>query len=294
MPSFPIGSKVILHNLKKGSQYNGKHGVVKSNPKNGGRQNVLLDYWNEETVAIKPENLKLAPDKAVLSSFPIGCNVMIQVADGSEYNGRRGTVTSNLNDRGRQEVDLQDGKTVAVKPEHLSTKGCRQSKTGRPSKKKERGRQRKAAAAEDDIPMPKAGEELHFRFDPNGGFDGFVAKVKKGDAFAIKLLTVDSSLLQFTGNWSIQSTGILTSVLSYLRRCENESFDRVMASLGGDLDSPSTWVALLLKRGAEESCGTFQIAQKMGPLVRCMCEIQSVLSSGVTNTGRIPLFCLLN
>jgi len=58
--SFPIGSKVILQNLNKGSKYNGKHGVIKSNPDgtNDGRQQVLL-HDDHSIICVKPKNMKL-------------------------------------------------------------------------------------------------------------------------------------------------------------------------------------------------------------------------------------------
>ena len=63
MSSFPIGSKVILQNLIKGSQYNGKHGVIKTNPdgNNDGRQQVLL-HDEHNIICVKPHNMKLVAE----------------------------------------------------------------------------------------------------------------------------------------------------------------------------------------------------------------------------------------
>ncbi|KAL7456343.1 hypothetical protein ACHAWC_007870 [Mediolabrus comicus] len=60
MSSFPIGSKVMLQNLIKGSQYNGKDGVIKTNPdgNNDERQQVLLRY-EHKILCVKPKNMKL-------------------------------------------------------------------------------------------------------------------------------------------------------------------------------------------------------------------------------------------
>ena len=67
MSSFPVGSKVILQ--VKGSQYNGKHGIVKSDYcADSGRQNVLLSNDNdgiEKMVAVKPKNMKLVEQKVM-------------------------------------------------------------------------------------------------------------------------------------------------------------------------------------------------------------------------------------
>jgi len=62
--SFPIGSKVILQNLIKGSKYNGKRGIIKSNPDgaNDGRQQVLL-HDEHKILGVKPKNLKLIEEE---------------------------------------------------------------------------------------------------------------------------------------------------------------------------------------------------------------------------------------
>ena len=280
MPSFPIGSKVILHNLKKGSQYNGKHGVVKSSPTNDndGRQNVFL-HESQKIVAVKPDNIQLVLQKkedgyVQSGSFPIGSNVMIQVADGalgSEWNGKRGTVKTDIDDTGRQDVQLRCGVTVGVKSEFLFVKESKPG-SGRTSKKKERGKQRKAAK---DVPIrgltsiPHVGSNLMAVCQEGSAFDGFLSQFRKGDDYATGMLTLDSSLVKFTGGMDFQNSGILSSCLGLLQRCEDESFERVMASLGGDLVSPTMWIKVLW-RAVEEDCGTLQIAQGIGPLARCM------------------------
>ena len=57
--SFDIGTPVIIQNLVKGAQYNGKCGFVVS-PYNSasGRQNVFIKDANK-TIAIKPINMKI-------------------------------------------------------------------------------------------------------------------------------------------------------------------------------------------------------------------------------------------
>jgi hypothetical protein len=64
MSSFPIGSKVMLQNLIKGSQYNGKHGVIKTNPdgNNDERQQVLL-HDEQKILSVKPKNILLVDPK---------------------------------------------------------------------------------------------------------------------------------------------------------------------------------------------------------------------------------------
>ena len=44
-------------------------------------------------------------------------------------------------------------------------------------------------------------------------------------------------------NISIEQSGILTTVLNFLRRCKDETFHQVMNSVGkGDLNTPVTWL----------------------------------------------------
>ena len=67
---FPIGSNVILQ--VKGSKYNGRCGVVKSDycaDKNNGHQNVLLsddDGGINKMVNVKPENMQLSAGQKVM------------------------------------------------------------------------------------------------------------------------------------------------------------------------------------------------------------------------------------
>ena len=59
---------MILQVKVGGSQYNGKHGIVKSVCAGSGRQNVLLSNDNdgiEKMVAIKPKNMKLVEQNAM-------------------------------------------------------------------------------------------------------------------------------------------------------------------------------------------------------------------------------------
>ena len=62
----------------------------------------------------------------------------------------------------------------------------------------------------------------------------------------------------------------LPHVLNFLKRCDQETFAEVVASVGGDLVSPNTWIEVLLRTMEyEPGCG-LQIAENIGPLVRCM------------------------
>ena len=66
--SFPVGSSVLLQNLIKGAQFNGKKGIVKSQLNTtSGRQEVYV-FEAQKSMSIKPTNLQYEPrDLASLS-----------------------------------------------------------------------------------------------------------------------------------------------------------------------------------------------------------------------------------
>ena len=66
---------------------------------------------------------------------------------------------------------------------------------------------------------------------------------------------------------------IASNLLNFLKRCVDESFDEVLASVGGDLLTPSTWIGAL-SNVAESRVYSIKmlIIQSMGPLVQCMCN----------------------
>ena len=125
------------------------------------------------------------------------------------------------------------------------------------SSKRERGKQRKAlknlAAA--------------------NGIDNItntVALVRKGDNDAT-LLLADGSLEESNGILYEQS-GVLSTVFKLLKRCEDDTFVKVMLDIGGNLTTPKSWIRILIKAEAQEESCRLQIAQSIGPLVRCMCN----------------------
>lgn len=69
--SFPIGSRVLLHSLQKGTEYNNQVGIVKSNLSDKGRQSVHILPSNNDggtdnddkkvVLGLKPTNLKYQP-----------------------------------------------------------------------------------------------------------------------------------------------------------------------------------------------------------------------------------------
>ena len=129
--------------------------------------------------------------------------------------------------------------------------------------KKERGKQRKAAknlAAINGVDnTPKT-----------------VALIRKGDNDATERVDCDShttlSLKEFNGI-SYDQSGILSTVLKFLKRCEDDTFVEVMLDVGGgNLKTPATWIRVLMKADSQEGNCRLQIAQSIEPLARCMCN----------------------
>jgi len=140
------------------------------------------------------------------------------------------------------------------------------------SSKKKRGKQRKAAktirAAVDVLGELAAGPD---RLGPFG-----IKLLERGHNKATLLLAKPDTYDSFP-------SGALSIVLNFLKRCENESFSQVMTSVrinvrsvdgadGGDLESPSTWIKVLDKAAVHEPSCRLQIAENIGPLVKCMCN----------------------
>jgi len=46
---------------------------------------------------------------------------------------------------------------------------------------------------------------------------------------------------------SFDDSGILSVVLDFLQRCEGDTFDKIMAEVGGNLPSPSSWIQIIIK-----------------------------------------------
>ena len=140
---------------------------------------------------------------------------------------------------------------------------------GASSKKK--GQQRKAAAKK------ALSTDIGATSGVNSGSVGGInckslAKIRSGDNKATKKL-----LSEFPETWgedipsiSLEHSGVLSVVLDFLSRCEDETFAGVMNSVGGDLKSPSVWIHILAKGCFTEPSCKLQIAENIGPLVRCM------------------------
>jgi len=143
---------------------------------------------------------------------------------------------------------------------------------GASSKKK--GQQRKAAAKKalsTDIGATSGINSVRV-----GGINGkSLAKIRSGDNKATKKLLSEFPERFPSGgvaSVSLEHSGALSIVLDFLRRCEEETFQQVLSSVGGDLKSPSVWIKILAKGCYIEPSCKLQIAENIGPLVRCMCN----------------------
>ena len=105
--------------------------------------------------------------------------------------------------------------------------------------------------------------------------------VRRGNNVATEWLAADD------GSMSFDSDELLSSVLNFLQRCEDETFGEVMASTGGDLATPSLWIQLLYKTSRiKEPSYILQIANNIGPIWSDACAmIRNVYFSRVTNIG---------
>lgn len=72
-------------------------------------------------------------------------------------------------------------------------------------------------------------------------------------------------------NFSLVDSGVLSAVLNHLKRCEHESLETVATS-SKRLKSPALWIKILAKAVEHEPSCRLQIAENVGPLVRCMCN----------------------
>ena len=98
------------------------------------------------------------------------------------------------------------------------------------------------------------------------------AGIRKAEHAATELLSFSPSISNPNENAADVFINVLSSVLNFLKRCEHESFELVVARVGGDLVSPSMWINVLLFGAMHVELCRVQIAQNIGPLVKCMCN----------------------
>ena len=108
----------------------------------------------------------------------------------------------------------------------------------------------------------------------NESITQIVAKVSKGDNNTTMYIGSGNRTLSLeeSNGISYEQSGILSKVLKFLKRCEDDTFVKVMLDIGGDLKMPRSWVYILIKAEVQEESCRLQIAQSIGPLVRCMCN----------------------
>ena len=136
--------------------------------------------------------------------------------------------------------------------------------------KKQRGQQRKAAK-KDRVPK---GATIFVQQD-----DGNMIVHPENKKYILPLVQSGNGptiheLTQYdidAANFSLVDSGVLSVVLDFLKRCEDETFHQVMSSVGGDLVTPAAWIDLLIKAASEQDY-RLQIAENIGPLVRCFCN----------------------
>jgi len=142
---------------------------------------------------------------------------------------------------------------------------------GASSKKK--GKQRKAAARKALSAEASGGGVSSSSISgvgvSSGGINKIVAKVRSGDNKVMKKLLNASGRANLS-LVSYEHSGILSVVLEFLNRCEDETYEEVMNSVGGDLKSPLLWIRVLVAASHVEPSSKLQIAKNIGPLVRCM------------------------
>jgi len=137
--------------------------------------------------------------------------------------------------------------------------------------KKQRGQQRKASK-KDRVPK---GATIFVQQD-----DGSMIVHPENKKYILPLIQSGigptiHGLIQYdidAADFSLKDSGVLLVVLDFLKRCEDETFHQVMSSVGGDLNSPIAWIDLLMIKASSEQDCRLQIAENIGPLVKCMCN----------------------
>lgn len=137
---------------------------------------------------------------------------------------------------------------------------------------KKKGQQRKAAKKA--LAAAAASGCVDSTISGGGGSSKIVAKVRSGDNKATKRFISGLTELGMDNMplVSLEGSGVLSMVLEFLKRCEDETFDQVLSSVGGDLKSPAIWIHMLSTGSVNEPRCKLQIAESIGPLVRCFCN----------------------
>ena len=174
------------------------------------------------------------------------------------------------------------------------------------SSKKKRGKQRKAAkqqqttGAAASTPQTNLDpNDISLIYDPQGATYYHPTHHKLAALYVQKadnqtteaMISLTDKDLPIHGisypNISLVQSGIVSTVLNFLGRCEHETFDKVLidarghvftldgsliTNVGGDLETPSTWIKVLMRAAELEPSCMLQIVESIGPLVSCMCN----------------------
>jgi len=92
------------------------------------------------------------------------------------------------------------------------------------------------------------------------------------DATVDLILSRDELLSNPSGDITKLGIDIASNMLNFLKCCQDETFDEVLASVGGDLLTPSTWIEALTIIAENIESSRMLIIQNVSPLVRCMCN----------------------
>ena len=140
------------------------------------------------------------------------------------------------------------------------------------SSKRKKGQQRKAAK-KDRVPK---GNEIFIQQN-----DGRMIVHPENKKYILQLVQngnapTTQGLLAYdipAADFSLKDSGVLSVVLVFLKRCEDESFNNLVnTNRSGTLQSPSHWINLLQKATLQKPSCRLQIAENIGPLVKCMCN----------------------
>ena len=147
------------------------------------------------------------------------------------------------------------------------------------SSKKQRGKQRRAAksqqaaATRNNNPprfIPATDINNPQMYGPGSvlTISEIIGRVQRGDDVMTR--SMENIITHRPPDFDI--SGFLSVVLRFLRRCEHETFDNVIGSVGGDLATPVTWIKVLLTATMSEQSSWLLIIESIGPLVKCMCD----------------------
>ena len=144
------------------------------------------------------------------------------------------------------------------------------------SSKKKRGQQR----IKDRIPDVSftSKDDGRVEAQPNRNKKYILQLVQRGNFYVTDVLASYE-----VADFSLKDSGVLSVVLDFLKSCECESFSTLVLRANtneklkqpvasSNLKTPSLWIEILNRATRQEPSCMLQIAENIGPLVRCMCN----------------------